>query len=334
MNENAGLIQTVSKMEVAEAAEPSTEVRRALAEVAAIAAGAAMQHGLGEDVTNIDELQLHRRDSIGKEAADIAIRKGLVLPEDLEQIPLSLVNEVAILAASTAIQRGATEGESIPMTRMEEFRNVAINAAEAAIQHGYASDQPDSQSLRVLSAISRSAAEAALRRSGEEAPDEELAENYLRAAREAAQFAIDHNLIDRPAPPYELVSEVARLAAGAAIQRGLGAELANERSIEERREFLAEIARSAASFAIQRGLGAEQVPNRRMGYELAVLAASVAIRRQEQGREIQRRVDPQQIAQVARRAAQEAVRLGYGHDESDVMEMPSTPPLTDMISKQ
>eukprot|EP00210_Caulerpa_lentillifera_P000798 g772.t1 len=320
-------------MEQTEVTEPSSEIRRELAEVAAIAAGAAMQHGLGKDVINIDEMQLLRRDTIGKEVADIAIQKRLVHSEDIEQIPLTVINEVAILAASKAIQKGLSELQAISEDKMEEIRTVAIKAAEAAIQHGYAHDRPDSQSLRTLSDISKSAAEAALRKSRDASVDEELSENYLRAAREAAQFAIDHKLIDRPDPPYELVSEVARLAAGAAIQRGLGAELANERSIDERKEFLADVARNAAGFAIRKGLGAEVVPNRRMGYELAVLAASAAIRRQEQAQDFQMRVDPQQMAQVAWQAAREAVRLGYGHDESDVMEMPSTPPVADMITK-
>ena len=269
--------------------------------------------------------------SLAEEAADAAIQKKLV-PDERHDPTLTDLAEVARHAASAAIQKhlAVEDRETQNEAHDLERQKVAALAAGAALQHGHGTERPSASSLRTLSDISKSAANAALQKSGSVPAD--VDEGHFRSAQEAAQFAIEHQLIDHPEPPTELVAEVARMAAAAAIQRGLADEASAEGKVEERKEFLAEIARQAAGFAIQRGLGAEVVPDRRRGYELAVLAASAALRRQEQIADANRRVHPAQIAEVARQAAHEAVRLGYGHDESDLMVMPKTPPLADQIT--
>ena len=268
---------------------------------------------------------------MAEEAADAAIQRKLV-PDERHDPTLDDLAEVARHAASAAIQKLlAAEDRAVHDAEHDhERQKVATLVASAALQQGHGFERPSVSTLRTLSDISKSAAEAALKKTAKRPAD--VDENDFKTAQEVAQFAIDHQLIDHPEPPSELVAEVARMAAGAAIQRGLADEAVAEGQMTERKGFLATVARNAASFAIQRGLGAEVVPNRRRAYELAVLAASAAMRRQEQIAEERHRVHPNQIAEVARQAAQEAVRLGYGHDESDVMVMPKTPPAEDNIS--
>lgn len=264
---------------------------------------------------------------MAEEAADAAIGRKLV-PDERKDPTLQDVAEVARQAASAAIKKllAVEDREMHDEAHDHERQKLATMAASAALQQGHNTEQPSAGSLRTLSSISKSAAEAALKKTGD------VDEGDLRAAQEAAQFAIENHLIDHPEPPTELVAEVARLAAAAAIQRGLEDEVVTEHTIAERKERLAAIARDVAGFAIQKGLGAEVVPNRRRAYELAVLAASVAMRRREQRQEEPERIPPAQLAEVAIRAAREAVRLGYGQDEADVNMTPKTPPAADHIT--
>lgn len=300
-----------------------------LKELSIRAASSAMQHHFGEEAIQAEMLQ--RVGSLAHEAADAAIDKKLV-PDERHDPTLQDVAEVARQAASAAIQKllAVEDREMHDEAHDHERQKVAMMAASAALQHGHDTEQPNASSLRTLSSISKSAAEAALKKVG--TPPEDVDEGHFRDAQEAAQFAIDHNLIDHPEPPTELVAEVARMAAAAAIQRGLEDEVVTENRIAERKELLASMARDVASFAIQKGLGAEVVPNRKRAYELAVLAASAAMRRQEQRQEEPERIPPAQLAEVAIRAAREAVRLGYGVDEAEVMMTPTTPPAADHIS--
>lgn len=259
-------------------------------------------------------------------AASAAIGKKLV-PDERHDPTLRDVAEMARMAASAAIQKRLAEDSDL---KKEERQRLATMAARAALQHGLDPDRLNATKLHSLSSISKSAAEAALKKVASRPAD--IAESDFLAAHEATQFAIDHNLIDHHEPPTELVAEVARMAAAAAIQRGLEDEVIPEQANLERKEFLANIARNAAGFAIRRGHGAEGVPNRRRAYELAVLAASAALRRQEQREEEQQRFPPAQLAEVANRAAREAVRLGFGQDEAELMITPKTPPAADNVT--
>lgn len=236
---------------------------------------------------------------LGQQVADLAISKKLV-PDDRNDPTLKSIASIARQAASSAIQKllAVEDRETLDEAHNKQRLEIAKLAAAAA-----------TQKLNASSGVT---------------------EGHLVEARETAQFAIDHNLIVYPEPPNELVSQVARLAAAAAIQRGLEDEVVPEVTLAQRKDFLASVARDAASFAIRRGLGAEVRPNRKRAYELAVLAASSAVRRQEQRREEDQRVPPALLAEVAVRAAQEAIRLGFGRDQADIAEMPQTPPAEDI----
>lgn len=299
-----------------------------LKELSILAASSAMQHHFGEEA--VPSHMLQKVSSLAEEAADAAIGRKLV-PDERRDPTLQDVAEVARQAASAAIKKllAVEDREMHDAAHDHERQKLATMAASAALQHGHDTEQPNASSLRTLSSISKSAAEAALKKTG---TPEDVDEGHYRDAQAAAQFAIENHLIDHPEPPTELVAEVARLAAAAAIQRGLEDEVVTEHTIAERKERLAAIARDVAGFAIQKGLGAEVVPNRRRAYELAVLAASVAMRRREQRQEEPERIPPAQLAEVAIRAAREAVRLGYGQDEADVNMTPKTPPAADNIT--
>jgi len=309
--------------------EMTEKQKTQMKELSILAASSAMQHHFGEEAIQSDMLK--KVCNLAHEAADAAIDKKLV-PDERHDPTLQDVAEVARQAASAAIQKllAVEDREMHDALHDQERQKVAMLAASAALQHGHDTERPNASSLKTLSSISKSAAEAALKKVG--TPPEDIDEGHFRDAQEAAQFAIDHNLIDHPEPPMELVAEVARMAAAAAIQRGLEDETVTENRIAERKEILASIARDVASFAIQKGLGAEVVPNRKRAYELAVLAASAAMRRQEQRQEEPERIPPAQLAEVAIRAAREAVRLGYGVDEAEAMLTPKTPPAADHIT--
>eukprot|EP00210_Caulerpa_lentillifera_P002130 g2044.t1 len=243
-------------MEVVESKEPSNEIRRELAEVAAIAAGAAMQHGLGKDVLSVDEMQLYRRDSIGHEVAEIAVKKGLVRPEDVGQIPLSVVNEIATLAASSAISKGTPGNEELPSEKMEEARQLAMKAAEAAIQRKLVPDERKDPTLADLAAISRRAAGAAVQK-GLPEEDQTLKDEKHEHQRQ----------------------ELAQLAAGAAIQQGYGTDRPDPTTLRT----ISNISKSAA--------------------------------------------------EAAAKKQSSSTTLTIGHD-TDAMEVPRTPPVPDMISKE
>lgn len=135
-----------------------TDRSRERAELASRVAGAAIQHGLGADPNEWerapDLIQTH--DSVGKEAAAAAMKKGLIKGEDLPSIPFSALHQMALNAASAAIQRGvAQDGTDASLTQEQkhQLHELSILAASAAMQHHYGDDTASEELSEMMNKV-------------------------------------------------------------------------------------------------------------------------------------------------------------------------------------
>ena len=123
------------------------------AELAARVAGAAIQHGLGEDVgeTEVDPGFLQKRNSVAKEVAEVAVKKGLIKGEDLAPVTFAQLHAVALDAASSAIQKGMARDECEPEAteaQKSRLQELSILAASSAMQHHFGEDTVDTSALK------------------------------------------------------------------------------------------------------------------------------------------------------------------------------------------
>lgn len=112
------------------------------AEFAARVAGAAIQHGLGEVANEqaLDPALVTKHDSVAKEVAEVAVKKGLVKGDDLATVSFASLHAVALDAASAAIQKGWAKDETEPeMTeaQKDQLKELSILAASSAMQHHF-----------------------------------------------------------------------------------------------------------------------------------------------------------------------------------------------------